>query len=299
MARTPQVGQAIIDFKPAHPFFVGIDSDGCAFDSMELKQKEAFIPSTIRVWGLQPISKVARETAEWVNLYSSWRGANRWPNLVKTFELLAQRPEVQARGFKVPELKAIEDFIEAGYSQSEQGLKAYIAAGHGDEELWLGLEWSRAIDAMVAQTMHHVPPFPLVRECLQKLYGKADMMVISTTASDALKREWGEYDIERYVNLLAGQDMGVKRRIFEIAARPHYPADRIIMLGDAPADREAARAIGALFFPTNPGSEELSWERFYDEGIDRFLNGTFAGAYEDELNAEFDRLLSETPPWQR
>lgn len=298
MAQIPQVAQAIVDFAPQHPFFVGIDSDGCVFDSMELKQKEAFIPSTIRVWGLQPISKYAREAAEWVNLYSRWRGANRWPALVKTFELLAARPEVQARGFTVPEGKAIQAFIDAGYTQSEGGLKAYIAAGHGDEELWRGLEWTRAIDALVAQTMRHVPPFPLARESLQKLYGRADMMVISTTASDALKREWGEYDLERYVNLLAGQDMGVKRKIFATAARPHYPADRIIMLGDAPADREAARSIGALFYPTLPGMEELSWQRFHDEAIDRFLAGTYAGAYEDALNAEFDALLSDTPPWQ-
>src|SRR4030042_627668 len=98
MSNTQPSAQVLIDFKPGQSFFVGIDSDGCAFDAMELKQKECFTPSTIRVWGLQPISKYARETAEWVNLYSKWRGANRWPALVKVFELLAERPEVKERG---------------------------------------------------------------------------------------------------------------------------------------------------------------------------------------------------------
>ena len=73
MANIPPAAQVLIDFKPNCPHFVGIDSDGCTFDAMELKQKECFTPNTIRVWGLQPISKYARETAEWVNLYSKWQ----------------------------------------------------------------------------------------------------------------------------------------------------------------------------------------------------------------------------------
>ena len=53
----------------------------------------------------------------------------------------------------------------------------------------------------------------------------------------------------------------------------------------------------ALFFPINPGAEEASWQRFFEEGIDRFLAGTFAGEYQAELLAEFDRYLPERPPW--
>ena len=86
MTTIPPSAHVLMDFKPQRSCFVGVDSDGCAFDVMELKQKECFIPITIGVWGLQPISKYARETAEWVNLYSKWRGANRWPALVKVFD---------------------------------------------------------------------------------------------------------------------------------------------------------------------------------------------------------------------
>ena len=51
-------------------FFVGIDSDGCVFDTMEIKHKECFCPNVIKHWGLQAVSKYAREAAEFVNLYS-------------------------------------------------------------------------------------------------------------------------------------------------------------------------------------------------------------------------------------
>lgn len=295
----PHAAQKLIDFQPQHSFFVGIDSDGCAFDAMELKQKECFIPSTIRVWGLQPISKYAREAAEWVNLYSKWRGANRWPALVKVFELLAERPEVQARGARVPEGAALQAFIASGYAPSEAGLKAYIAAGHPDEELWRGLEWTGAIDSLVAATVRDVPPFPLVRESLQKLQGKADLMVISTTASDALQREWGEHGLAQYMAVMAGQDMGTKRQHLELAAKGKYPDDHILMIGDALGDRDAAHAVNALFYPINPGAEEASWRRFYYEASEKFLDGTYAGAYEAELSAEFEKLLSDTPPWRK
>ncbi len=66
--------QALNDFRPEKDFFVGIDSDGCAFPTMELKHKECFIPNIIKYWKFQPVSKYAREAAEFVNLYSKWRG---------------------------------------------------------------------------------------------------------------------------------------------------------------------------------------------------------------------------------
>jgi hypothetical protein len=54
-----------------------------------------------------------------------------------------------------------------------------------------------------------------------------------------------------------------------------------------------------LFFPINPGAEEVSWKRFHDEGINRFLNGAFAGEYQQQLLAEFDSYLPDHPPWER
>ena len=65
------------NLKPDHDFFIGIDSDGCVFDSMEVKQKEFFIPNALKYFNLFPVSKILRETWEFVNLYSVHRGGNR------------------------------------------------------------------------------------------------------------------------------------------------------------------------------------------------------------------------------
>jgi hypothetical protein len=70
------------------------------------------------------------------------------------------------------------------------------------------------------------------------------------------------------------------------------------MIGDAPGDYSAAKANQCSFFPINPGHEEASWERFYKEGIDKFLSSDFAGDYQRELLEEFDKYLPERPPWK-
>jgi hypothetical protein len=69
------------------------------------------------------------------------------------------------------------------------------------------------------------------------------------------------------------------------------------MIGDAPGDYKAAVANKALYFPINPGAEEASWRRLFEEGIERFLSGEFAGRYQEDLLAEFERYLPERPPW--
>jgi phosphoglycolate phosphatase-like HAD superfamily hydrolase len=71
------------------------------------------------------------------------------------------------------------------------------------------------------------------------------------------------------------------------------------MIGDSPGDLKAAKANNALFYPINPGREEQSWERFHNEAADKFINEQYAGDYQDQLIAEFEACLPETPPWEK
>ena len=293
----PKPARPLAELQPQHEFFIGIDSDGCAFDTMEIKHKECFAPNIIKHWGLQAVSKYAREAAEFVNLYSKWRGINRWPALVMVFDLLRERAEVQARGVTPPGAKRIREFIaDDAYPKSNDGLRAYMAA-HPDPELDTAWAWTTGVNATVADMVHGVPPFPHVRESLEFLADKADMIVVSATPLEALTREWHEHDIAKYVRVIAGQEMGKKALHLKLATEGKYAPDRVLMIGDAPGDMKAARANGALFYPINPGHEEASWQRFHQEAMHKFLAGEYAGAYEATVIAEFEKLLPETPPW--
>ncbi len=292
--------QPLRDFQPQHPFLIGIDSDGCAFDTMEIKHKECFIPNIINAWGLQPVSKYAREAAEFVNLYSQWRGVNRWPALVMVFDLLKERPEVIQRQVTIPEAASVRAFAaQQTHPLSNSGLKAYMAEHPGDPDLETALAWTVAVNDAIAAMVHGVPPFPYVRESLIRLQNEADMIVVSATPTEALVKEWHEHDIARYVRVIGGQEIGTKGQMLKLAGEGRYSPDHILMIGDAPGDLKAARSVNGLFYPILPGNEDMAWQRFYTEALDRFLAGTYAGDYEAALIAEFNTYLPSIPPWKK
>jgi phosphoglycolate phosphatase-like HAD superfamily hydrolase len=293
-----EAAKPLVELKPTKEFFVGIDSDGCAFDSMEIKHKECFAPQFIKHFKLQAVSKYARESFEFVNLYSKFRGINRWPAMIKSLDLTRERKEVVERKANVPMLPAVRKFIESGNALSNDGLKQYMQK-ESDPELKQALAWSEAVNAAVEDIVHGVPPFPGVRESLEKLQGLADVLVVSATPGEALKREWSENGIDKYVRVIAGQEMGTKEKHLSLAAKGKYTENKILMMGDAPGDLKAARSINALFFPINPGREQDSWARFLQEGLAKFKSGTYAGDYEKKLIAEFEALLPEQPAWKR
>jgi len=284
-------------FAPKHDFLVAIDSDGCAFDTMEIKHKECFIPNIIKYWDLQPISKYAREAAEFVNLYSKWRGINRFPALLMTFDLLAERPEVLKRGVKMPEVPSLREWASKETKLGNPALEEAVERT-SDPILTKALAWSKSINATVADIVHGVPPYPYVRESIERLSEKADVIIVSATPYSALNREWEEHNLAKHVAVIAGQEQGKKAEHIQLANQGRYPNDHILMIGDAPGDMRADRANDALFFPVNPGSEDKSWERFFNVASERFFSGTYAGDYEAKLIAEFETYLPEIPPWK-
>jgi len=283
--------------KPEKEFFIGIDSDGCTFDTMEIKHKECFCPNFIEHFSMQAVSKYAREVWEFVNLYSKTRGCNRFLAVMRALELIGNRPEVKARGLVPPAMKGLAAWIDRETKLGNPALIAEVKQ-HPDPDLEHALRFSLAVNETIGRVVHDVPPFPLVRESLEKIAAHADAIVVSQTPFDALKREWEEHKIDRFVRFIAGQEMGTKTEHIAFAAGGKYPREKVLMIGDAPGDLKAAIGNEALFFPVNPGAEEQSWKRFYEEGLDRFFAGTYAGAYEKELLDEFNTYLPENPPWE-
>ena len=278
--------------------FGGYRSDGCAFDTMELKHKECFTPNTINAWDLQAVSKYAREATEFVNLYSVWRGINRFPALIKALDLLAEREEVIKRGFKPPNVDSLRRWIEEETKLGNPALEEAVKKTN-DPVLARTLKWSKDVNETVEKIVRGVPPYPYVRESLEKITQKADVIVVSATPFEALQREWEEHDIAKYVKVIAGQEMGTKKEHLAYAKSNGYADDHVLMIGDASGDMKAAKDNGVLFYPINPGDEDLSWQRFYEEAFDKFINGEYKGEYEAKLIAEFEKYLPSVPPWKR
>ena len=290
--------QPLLDMKRENDYLICIDSDGCVFDTMEVKHKECFIPNIINYWDLQAISKFAREAAEYVNLYSKFRGINRFPALINVIDLLAERPEVLKRGFKVPDITSLRRWAETETKLGNPALIQYVKDHPEDELMAKTLRWSVAVNQSVTDIVRGVPPFPYVRESFEKMQGKADVIIVSATPNEALVREWQEHKVDCYVKVIAGQEMGTKKECIAFAKQKGYADDHVLMIGDAPGDLKAARGNNALFFPINPGAEDDSWQHFCEESLDKFFAGSFAGDYETALIAQFDTYLPSTPSWK-
>jgi len=296
MVKNPQ--EYLQNLVPEREFFIGIDSDGCVFDTMEIKHKECFCPNFIKHWELQVISKYAREAWEFVNLYSKTRGYNRFLAFIETVNLLKDRKETQQRKAIMPDIQPIIEWTKIETKLGNPALEKYVDKVK-DPVMERALKWSKAVNAEIGKMVYGIPPFPFVKDVLEKTKNKADIIVVSQTPVEALTREWEENNIDKYVRCIAGQEYGTKAEHIALAAKGKYPKNKILMIGDAPGDREAAKSNGVLFYPVNPGHEEDSWERLCKEGLDKFFNGEYEGEYETQLAEKFESYLPVNPSWKK
>ena len=282
--------------KPSREFLIGIDSDGCVFDSMEVKQKEFFIPNALKYFDLFEISKILQETWEFVNLYSIYRGGNRFTSIIKVFELLNERKEIRDKGFKLADLSSLKEWVRTETKLSNANLRKYFESNY-DSDLERVVSWTEAVNKDISEKLRNIPPFPHAIQAIKKISVFADLIIVSQTPLEALEREWEEHDMKKYVKVIAGQEHGTKTEHLALAGKGKYPDNKIIMIGDAKGDLDAARKNGILFYPIIQGKEDESWERFINEGLGKFSRGEYEGNYENKLLMEFQKFLPEKPPW--
>ena len=281
----------LIHFKPKHDVLIAIDSDGCVFDSMTIKQR-IFHTGIIKFWGLEAVETEFRRVAEWTALYSPWRGLNRFELLLKILQGVSKYiPACK----NPPATAALEAFAQSGVPLSADELAKRIERT-GDPELKRALEWSRSVSKEIA-AVPQMPVFDGVSEGLEKIRAAADSIVVSQTDEAALVHEWRNAGLDRFVDVIAGAELGSKIESLATAMKNRYAPEKTVMVGDAPGDLETARAVGCLFFPIIPGDEPASWVELREETLPRVLNGTFAGEYQKNLIGRFKKVLSEVPPW--
>ena len=276
----------LIRLKPKHDVLIAIDSDGCVFDSMTIKQR-IFHDGIIALWELESAEAEARKICEWVGLYSPWRGLNRFQLTLKIFQCLEEFLPMFGKNLPI---KPLETFVAAGVPLSNDELKK-----RNDPALEKVLAWSLSVSREIA-AVPEMPVFDEVFQGLEKIRAAADAIVVSQTDEAALVHEWDNAGLTRFVDVIAGAELGSKIESLGTAMKSRYAPERTLMIVDAPGDLETARVVGSLFFPIIPGDEVASWIELREEGLSRVLNGTFAGEYQTDLIERFNAVLSPNPP---
>jgi hypothetical protein len=216
--------------------------------------------------------------------------------MLKVFELLALREEILDSGYQLPDLTPLREWVDKETKLGNASLRKHYE-NIKDKRLDPVLKWSETVNREIGEWLHDIPPFLHARTAIEKISTIADIMVVSQTPLEALEHEWLENDLKKYAKMIAAQEHGTKSEHLAIAAKSKYNSNRILMIGDAKGDLDAAKNNNVLFYPIIPGEEDYSWKRFLEEGLDRFVNGQFAGDYEDLLIKTFRDSLPETPPW--
>ena len=135
------------------------------------------------------------------------------------------------------------------------------------------------------------------RACKKRWNGAApihvltDTAVVSSANSEALAEEWTRHGLVQHMDVVLGQDAGTKEACLSALSAKGYAPGHVLMVGDALGDLAAAQHADALFYPILVGKEKTSWERLVSEALPRFLAGTFAGAYQEQLLAEQREIL--------
>lgn len=286
------------NFLPSKKFFIGVDSDGNVFDSMETKQKEVFFPNLLKFFRLEPIEKIAAETWYFVNLYSRSRGLNRFKALVKFFELLEERKKSGEFDITLYPTEPLKEWFKTETSLGNHRLISYAEVVK-IPEIDRVLEWSLTVSEESAGLGEKIRPFPFAESVLEKAFERADIAVVSQTPTEILIHEWGKSGLDKYVRFICGQEYGSKSEQLARATKQHYPPDNVLMVGDSPGDLAAAIKIGILYYPVIPGFEEKSWKRLCNEALQLFFSGEYTLDYERKLIEEFNSCLPESPPWSR
>ena len=265
------------------PFVVCIDSDGCAMDTMDIKHIRFFGPLAAKYFEIKNQEVYLKEWNR-VNLFSETRGINRFKGLLLSLEFAKEHSE------------AIEDFtVFANWcnhttSLSNQSLEEEITK-HNDPVLVKALEWSKAVNhGIETELVGEDKPFEGVKSALEEISKVAQIAIVSSANSEAVNSEWKRHELMPFVSEFFGQERGSKAAAIKEIKSLGFEKEKILMVGDAPGDLDAAKVNEVHFYPVLFGKEKESWETLVTKILPEFIDGHYN---DEEYQAIYHKHLSQ------
>ncbi len=294
------------NFKRTKHYLVAIDTDGCITDNMNGKQMLIFHPQFMEFYNLWSIETYFREVGECYNLYSKDRGCNRFVAISLTLKALSKRDDVaevlSKRNIELPDINLLDEYISYAKGNNmglgNPSLEIYLDKNPTSFFYYKLLGWSEAVNRTFPRISAKMPLFNGVKQKLELISSYADIIVVSKTPYEDLVNYWENHNIDKYVQVIAGQEMGSKGHHIEVAKTSGgYADDEVLMLGDGNGDLKAVKENNGLFYPITPGREQEYWDNFPD-ALKKFTDKEYKGRFEDNLLESFENALLTAPPWE-
>ena len=271
-------------FERKHDYLVCVDSDGCVMDTMNCKHFHCFGPCMVTEWGLEAWKEEILARWNEINLFSMTRGINRFKGLAMALK------EIDGKYTKITGVSALVHWADTAPALSNDGAaKAAQEATDPDAKLVLekALSWSKAVNAAIVELDESLKvPYAGAKEGLAAAHGFADVAMVSSANRDAVEEEWGKFGLLEHTDIVLAQDVGSKAACIKEMLKFGYDLNKVVMVGDAPGDCDAAEKNGVHYYPILVNHEKESWDEAIAVAFGKIQSGEYA-AYGAEMKQKF------------
>ena len=271
-------------FERKHEYLVCVDSDGCVMDTMNCKHFHCFGPCMVAEWGLEQWKDEILERWNVINLFSMTRGINRFKGLAMALG------EIDLKYKPIVGVNALQHWADTAPALSNDGAaKAAAEADDPDAKLVLqkALSWSKAVNAAIVELDEALKvPYEGAKEGLAAAHQFADVAMVSSANRDAVEEEWGKFGLLEHTDIVLAQDVGSKAACIKEMLKFGYDLDKVVMVGDAPGDCDAAEKNGVHYYPILVNHEKASWDEAIAVAFGKLQSGEYA-EYGAEKEKEF------------
>ncbi len=261
-------------FVRKHDYLVCVDSDGCVMDTMNCKHFNCFGPCMVAEWGLEEWKDAILERWNVINLFSMTRGINRFKGLAMALG------EINDQYTPITGIAALQHWADTAPALSNDGVaKAAAEATDADTKLVLekALSWSKAVNAAIVKLDEALKvPYEGAKEGLAAAHEFADVAMVSSANRDAVEEEWGKFGLLEHTDIVLAQDVGSKAACIKEMLKFGYDLDKVVMIGDAPGDCDAAEKNNVHYYPILVNHEKESWDEAIAVAYDKLKSGEYA-----------------------
>lgn len=237
-----------------HPACIAVDWDGTCKDTMVPKWTRGFNLAIPEIWPrLAPYQKQIDEVCCQVNLVDDTAGVQRF------VALKIMMGKWAAMGLPAPDLDAFFRAVRDVEARGEKhGIETYrrLKSQYGYDDT--PLRWSDASDRIIAASTRDARVFEGCREALEAAASKTDLLVVSASKTEAVRRDLIADGMAGLFKALLAQDFLPKPGILAGLAERY---EQVLFVGDTQEDVRAAGAAGVGLYLIQPGDEAASWAR--------------------------------------
>ena len=261
-------------FERKHDYLVCVDSDGCVMDTMNCKHFHCFGPCMVAEWALEAWKEAILERWNVINLFSMTRGINRFKGLAMALG------EIDRQYTPITGIAALQHWADTAPALSNDGIAKAAAEATDAEAKHIfekALAWSKAVNAAIVDLDESLKvPYSGAMEGLAAAHSFADVAMVSSANRDAVEEEWGKFGLLAHTDIVLAQDIGSKAACIAAMLKFGYDPNKVVMVGDAPGDSDAAEKNGVHYYPILVNHEKESWAEAVDVAFEKLRSGEFA-----------------------